>query len=426
MMKAHPPAAEATEAQADLAARVAALARLDLVAPTKAGIGPLFSALQPLIRRLGISPPPGAAPLVATHAQLRLLERPELGSEELLDLPEPVLARLRAGEGFVAFDTSTEGRPFSLRHVQAMHGALERAGLPPSRAGWLQQNRDIAPYYRSYCAEQGIAPMRVLTADAFGFGLWRRLAGAQPRPVCWPFGFALAPGPRRYRWICLNYMLRPHRALLATWLMERPEPGHLSFSTRRPVTDVSARPILLNAVRRLSRGDEAAVARVAALLEEGLHLGGDTDGFANAFERVYSLPEQEVAAAELFIVTETEMASPGLGRWTEKTLKALATGLPIIVFGNLGTVAALAALGFDMLDDLVDHGYDAVAAPEDRFAAARVSVARFLARPPGFTEAEMRRLRAASAHNREVFAREILRVAALDPLDAVLAAVDGG
>ncbi|HWT09722.1 MAG TPA: hypothetical protein VN329_11190, partial [Roseomonas sp.] len=142
-------------------------------------------------------------------------------------------------------------------------------------------------------------------------------------------------------------------------------------------------------------------------------------------ERVFSLPEAEIADAELFIVTETEMAGAGLARWTEKTLKALASGLPFIVFGNQGTIAGLEALGFDLLRDLVDHGYDRLGDPAARFGAARGAVARFLDRPAGFSPAEMARLRDASARNQEVFAREMLRVSMLDPLDAVMGMLRG-
>jgi len=274
--------------------------------------------------------------------------------------------------------------------------------------------------YAAFCAERGLAPMHVVTADSYGFLLWDRLFGRLRRP--WAWGCALAEGPRRHRWICLNYVLRPHRALIAHWLMARPEPGHLSLSTQRETMDAAARARFLAETERLEAGSTGPI---AALLDSGLHLGGDTDGFGHPQERVMSLPVPELATAELFIVTETEMSGGGLVRWTEKTLKALACGLPFITFGNPQTVAGLEALGFDLLRDLVDHGYDSEPGPARRFAAARNSVARFLARPLGFTPREMERLRAASAHNRDVFAREILRVSALEPLDRLFAMLHG-
>ena len=402
-----------------LAERLAAVARCGVVAPTVPGLGPLFSVMQPLPPPGGV-PGPQAPPIAAPLALLGLLNRPEEAARRLLDLPEDALARIRGGEGIVAFDGASEGRGFAPVHAQSLHAALDAAGIPPGRAAWLQQNRRLRGPYEKHCAARGIAPLRIVTADSYGFGLWDRLAGRRPRG--WRWGFALArDGARRHRWICLNYMLRPHRALVALWLMDRPEPGHLSISTTRQAIDAPWRAGFLAAVARLApEAPEHAAARAAALIDGGLHLGHDTDAFAHPQERVFSLPEAEVADAELFIVTETEMAGAGLARWTEKTLKALASGLPFIVFGNQGTIAGLEALGFDLLRDLVDHGYDRLGDPAARFGAARGAVARFLDRPAGFSPAEMARLRDASARNQAVFAREMLRVSMLDPLDAVM------
>ncbi|MBW6399629.1 hypothetical protein KPL78_17350 [Roseomonas sp. HJA6] len=406
----------APDSLAELTRRLDALARIGLVAPEGLGPGPFFRALRP-----PRGPAANHATLIVTPgAPLGLLNRPEEAASRLLDLPAAVLERLRAGAGIVAFDGASEGRPLVATHVAALHGALDRAGIPPHRAAWLQQNRALGPRYAAFCVERGLAPMHIVTTDSYGFLLWDRLFGRLRPP--WGWGFALTEAPRRHRWICLNYVLRPHRALIADWLMARPEPGHLSLSTQREAMDAAARARFLADAERLEAG---STGRVAALLGSGLHLGGDTDGFGHPQERVMSLPVPELAAAELFIVTETEMSGGGLLRWTEKTLKAIACGLPFIVFGNPQTVAGLEALGFDLLRDLIDHGYDAEPNPARRFAAAQASVARFLARPAGFTPREMERLRVASAHNREVFAREILRVSALDPLDRLFAMMRG-
>jgi hypothetical protein len=73
----------------------------------------------------------------------------------------------------------------------------------------------------------------------------------------------------------------------------------------------------------------------------------------------------------------------------------------------------------------VDHGYDAEPEPARRFAAARDSVARFLARPPGFTPAELARLRAASAHNRAAFDRAVPQDSLVAPIEAIAALARG-
>lgn len=402
------------------------LAGCRLIVPPGQRLGPLWIEAQQLMRRVAAVPPADSqVPILTPFAPLRVLAD-EGASAALLTAPQDVLAQLRAGRGLVVFDGSNEGRPLLRPHVAHMHAALAASGIAPGRAAWVQQNRCLAAAYAAHCAAEGLAPMRVVVAHSHAAGLWARLMGGRAQES-WPFGFAIQhDGPRPSRWVCLNYNLRPHRALLVAWLRERPEPGFLSFSVTRETHGRTGAARLLAGAAELAPADpDGARAAVARLLESGLHQGSDIDGFGHPNERIYSLPLDAVAGAELFIVTETEMLGTGLLRWTEKTLKAISSGLPFIVFGNHGVVAALAGLGFDMLGDIVDHGYDAEPNPACRFAAARAAVARFLARPPGFTAHELKRLRAASAHNRGVFADALLRDALLDPVDAILSAAAG-
>lgn len=403
-----------------------ALARFRLDVPPGHRLGPLWHEALQLMKRLpAVAPQEPRRPILAPFAPLGVLGD-GAAAAGLLAAPEATLAEIRAGRGLVMVDCANEGRPLIGRHMENLHAAIDGAGVPPGRVLWVQQNRALVPAYEAACAARGRAPMRVVVAHSHAAGLWSRLMLGRAR-TNWRFGFAVAhDGPRRHRWVCLNYNLRPHRALLVAWLVERPEPGFLSFSATRETHGRSATARLLSGAAELDRADpDGARASVARLLESGLHHGSDIDGFGHPSERIYSLPAGEVAAAELFIVTETEMLGPGLLRWTEKTLKALGSGLPFVVFGNPGVVGALAGLGFDMLGDIVDHGYDSEPEPARRFAAARAAVARFLARPPGFSAPEMARLRDAAAHNRGVFARVLLQDALLDPLDAILAAAQG-
>lgn len=412
-----------------LLARLEALARCEIVAPEGIRHGLLIGQLRQMIDR-NVAPGPRDGPLILSpFAHLARLLDPAEALAMLSPAPPEALDRIRAGQGQLVLDGASEGRAFRGEEAAILHAALEAAGIPAERTVWVQQNRALGPDYRAWSVARGVASMRIVTGDAYALGLWHRLFAPEIKPLPgeppprWPFGFALASDrPRRNRWICLNYVVRAHRAVLAAWLLAREEPGHLTFSVKRIEEDEAARRRFARDATWLARVEPGLSPRVEALLASGMDRTGDTEAFAHSHWRVHSLPMEEVAASELFIVTETEMVWPNLHRWTEKTLKALASGLPFIVFGNHGTVAGLAELGFDTLPDLVDHGYDAEPAPDRRFAAALGSVARFLGRAPGFTPAEMARLRLAARHNREVFARQILRVAALDPIDEILAA----
>ncbi|WP_230164253.1 hypothetical protein [Roseomonas sp. CECT 9278] len=413
-------------APAELARLAGLLAQLRLVVPDGQRIGPLWQQAQMLARRLpAAAPEGGGVPILSGFAPLELFRDPARIAA-LLRGPDALLEGIRAGQGLVVIDGSNEGRPVVGRYIDSLHAALAAAGIPPARTVWVQQNRAIAAPYAEACAARGVAPVRMVVAHSHAAELWARLV-LRRGGMNWDFGFAVAhDGARRHRWVCLNYHLRPHRALLVAWLRERPEPGYLSFSVTREVQGRDQARLLVAEAAALDRADpDGARAAVLRLIDAGLHHGSDIDGFDHPRERIYSLPAAEVAQAELFIVTETEMLGPGLLRWTEKTLKAIGSGLPLVVFGNPGVVGALTALGFDMLGDFVDHGYDAEPEPARRFAAARAAVERFLARPPGFTAAELARLRAAAAHNHAVFARVMLRDSLLDPIAAILEAARG-
>ncbi|BDG73037.1 hypothetical protein [Roseomonas fluvialis] len=412
--------------------KIAALARdlagFDAIVPQGMLASPLLRMLGDLAAKLPGGTPScataDAPPIVSAFAPLVLLADGDAVAR-VTGMPEEKLRTLRAGRGLVVFDGSNEGRVFARQYVANIHRALEAHGIPAGRAVWIQQNQRLERVYVARFGRPGSAPLRILSGHMHAAEMWRGLVGH--RKLHWRFGFALEPqGPRRHRWICLNNNLRPHRALLVTWLLGRREPGFLSFSAAQELRVRVDRARLLQAVRRFAPDEpDAACRAVERLLDKGEHHSSDIDTFTSPDERIYTLPVAEVAAAELFIVTETEMANPGLLRWTEKTLKAIGSGLPIVVFGNPGVIAALRRIGFDLLDDLVDHTYDSVLMPSRRFAAAKAAVERFLARPPGFTAAEMARLHAASVHNRRIFLHAILRHSLLNPLERLVEAARG-
>lgn len=69
--------------------------------------------------------------------------------------------------------------------------------------------------------------------------------------------------------------------------------------------------------------------------------------------------EQVHVSAWLNVVIET-YANPSVIALSEKIFRALVTPAPWTVLGSPYTVMYLRKLGFDVLDDLVDHGYDSI------------------------------------------------------------------
>lgn len=333
--------------------------------------------------------------------------------------PPALLDALRAGRYRLVLDWSHEGRAFHAG-LAALHGDLRDRGIPSTSVLLLTQNTAL----HADCLHRlpdGMEAVRMLPAHAHAGRYWEMVAlgnkGVDRADL--NVGFAVGPQERQYRYLCMNYHLRPARAIVCARLRARAEPGWLSFSAHRiRVSHEAAMQNFWRTVRALSPSGEA---EVRDLIESGLHLETDTREFKNQNDGVFRMPAEAFAASELYIVTETEMSSPTLTRYTEKTLKAIIAGLPFVVFGNYGTVRTLREIGFDTLDGFVDHGYDEIGDPVARLAAAWAQVERFLARPPGFTRRELNRLEAAAAHNRAVFEGRLPLSCILDPLAGIAA-----
>jgi hypothetical protein len=81
----------------------------------------------------------------------------------------------------------------------------------------------------------------------------------------------------------------------------------------------------------------------------------------------------------LSYVTETTM-SPELSRFTEKSLKPLLLGHPVIVAGTIGNIQLLRQLGFSVFDHVIDHSYDRESDVVTRIRMSAKEVKSFLDR----------------------------------------------
>jgi hypothetical protein len=77
---------------------------------------------------------------------------------------------------------------------------------------------------------------------------------------------------------------------------------------------------------------------------------------------------QALWASRLNIVVETYSGDDVIA-FSEKTFTALCLPRPWTLFGGRGSVARLRRLGFDVLDDLVDHSYDHLTKIQDKYPA---------------------------------------------------------
>lgn len=79
---------------------------------------------------------------------------------------------------------------------------------------------------------------------------------------------------------------------------------------------------------------------------------------------VNSLPIKFLYSANYHIVIETQII--GDLRFSEKLFKPILSGVPFICFGNFKIINLLRNIGFDLVDDFIDHSYDEIFDPEQR------------------------------------------------------------
>lgn len=81
--------------------------------------------------------------------------------------------------------------------------------------------------------------------------------------------------------------------------------------------------------------------------------------------------------SRLSVVTETGVDNENM-RITEKTVKALAMGYPLIVVGHPGSLNIARSFGFRVYDGFIDSSYDSIECHPDRIRVAVQSAQKFL------------------------------------------------
>jgi len=342
-------------------------------------------------------------------------------TEALRNFDREILAQIRTGTRRLVLDCSHEGRPGKPPIFEGIERSLSEVGLDKSNVMVLSQNvaAQTLPEARGKERENSLS-LSVTAAHFHLLFFWLKAMNSQESGLP-PVGFGAQPtGTRCHRYVSLNYSARPHRALLVTRLRDQTASGYLSFSTERYRGSYDLEK-LLSGVRQLSQPDQyhSNVARVRKLFAE--HFESDTDlGSMTSQQAVYTMPVEALEQAEMFLVTESEMANATLRRFTEKTLKAILAGIPFVIFGNVGTVDLMRETGFDVFDGIVDHGYDLCEDPADRFEAAWAESCRLLAQSPGLVDRHRARIYAANVANAITFRELAPERWSIRPLDIVV------
>ena len=285
----------------------------------------------------------------------------------LENIPAEAMAKAKDGKGKILFDMSNEGPAFHDGWMLLFHTECAKASLPLDRCVLLQQNRRFEEDYRAWAISHHQATMRCLVYDHFPRRLLSGLAADRHD--------AYSPASiRSKRYICLNYTPRPERTGFVSWLLARgaEQSGYLSYATHRKdgEHDSFGLPTWFPEKEAVQRGLDLLKAR--APLQVDLEKGAP------------EVPVFKMAPIELYqdasfsIVIETEASAGDVVRITEKSLKPLAYGHPMIVLGNAFSLRILRLWGFETFPELFDESYDEVVDPSARAALVMKEVGRVI------------------------------------------------
>ncbi|GIJ51913.1 hypothetical protein Val02_87990 [Virgisporangium aliadipatigenens] len=304
------------------------------------------------------------------------------------------------GRVIVVISIAHEGNSLALEPGSDAPVLLDRVaafarcyGLPPERlwfltgsldgvasvAAWRQARglatvpftvRSTEPFsaFTGACVRESLRHGRAPTAAVDFARRHPHLVGWRSTTVSWtarPFpglGAAAPDEPARFRYACLNRMLRPHRwqVLRRLWTAGALDKGLVSFPLpdAEDLVDLGVDPAA-PATRELLSRLPLEIDRTVFL--DSARIFGDNAEFVGLH------PDVVLRDCAMEIVTETLQD----GRFvSEKVFKSLLGRGPAVVVGTVGTLDYLHSIGVRTWGDRVDESYDRIADPAARLDAA--------------------------------------------------------
>ena len=267
--------------------------------------------------------------------------------------PSVVLDRVRRRECLLLLDMSNEGQPFLPEWLEVLHRGLDQLGLPPGCCAYLQQNRQYETAYLEWASGRGVRPIHIRVHDHFIAHLSRTFE-AKPLPS--------GSTPSRH-YLSLNFTPRPLRTSLVAWLVATglEARGYISLGgfahPKMPYTD----PRLLEQFPYRSLAEEGL-----RLLRERAPFRLDLETDQAAGVEMSPGPSAYYDDSIFSLVAETDVSAGDVVRITEKVIKPLAAGHPVLLLGNPGSLALLRNLGFQTFEGFADERYDLIKDPTAR------------------------------------------------------------
>ncbi|HEX4872254.1 MAG TPA: hypothetical protein VFV27_08075 [Nevskiaceae bacterium] len=341
--------------------------------------------------------PFGRAPLATAEAYLLpLVDARRLRAEfcaaqglahPLDALPALALERLRQGQACALLDLSNEGLQDDPALFEALQAELRARDLPAGQLLLVTQNQALEAAHRARdpASRLGFAVHHALLEQFARFAarqcpargalypnhpvpdlpaLAAQLARSGVAEHAHAYGL-LVGSPRYWRLVALCWLAQ-HGLLDQGLIHFDGLAGHKHQADLQRFTEQLARN------RRL-----APLVAAADRLRDYPRFRSSRFEGGNYNLLAFALRADEFESVALPVVLETEMSAGGMRRHTEKLLKPLLAGRPLLVLGNPGCLAALRGLGFATFSPVLEEGYDEIADPTDRALAVLEQLARW-------------------------------------------------
>ncbi len=282
---------------------------------------------------------------------------------DFLSITDAQAVRDVAGRhAILVLDLSWEGIAYTDAVGSNIKTLMVALGLSPDQVVLVQTSAVLANEIAQSDAPAEVKAIRLAWFHTFLYDL--ALAAQTERLFDVGHARIEAPGSPHRMFLCLNAAPRPPRLAVVYTIASHPQRDRFyctfhASSKGKAGIDNAAQPACSYLGGKVTPDEVKSVVR-------SHHFDDSVVDPTMPGALVATLEPELYAQTRMSIVTETEMTDGNRQRFTEKSIKPLLMGHPVLIFGNPGVLEQLEAFGFDLLRDHIPADYDAIAARRKR------------------------------------------------------------
>ncbi|RAI00994.1 hypothetical protein DLJ53_17360 [Acuticoccus sediminis] len=301
-----------------------------------------------------------------TFLYIRVRQHWLFGSDRThLKIVDPEAARAVAGpRPMLVVDLSWEGIAYTDTLGTNLKDLMDALRLRPDQVVFVQTSEALGEQIARSSAPAAVKAIRHAWFHHYVFELAERAERDRLHEIGHARIDAASTADRMA--LCLNATPRPHRLALLYTIANHPQRHrfHATFIAHEKRV-AAVETAAYHAGFYLGRS--AAGREAVKTFFRDCRFDESAADISSPGALVTELEPDLYAATRMSLVTETEMTGGQRRRFTEKSIKPLLLGHPIMVFGNPGALEQIEALGFDVLRDVIPADYDGISDRRERF-----------------------------------------------------------